>query len=472
MSVVMPNDDASRSAGPSPAPRVTVKRKGPVWVKLWSITILANLAGFVMAIYVAKVIRSIPDSATTETLLRLAYYGAMLLVAFVDALLVDELLLGGAFRKTHLQGVDARHLDRAGADVSEVAVSLQRSNFTFPVLIIACGGLTYLGFNAVNHDFDTYWRRIGVHVSALHHGEPEARKEAVAALSIRRDRPVLPNLVWALAEGDSETAAWAAWALGRHRDLPRRRALFPPLVEATRGGDPLVRREALVALGRLQHRAMAEAIHEEIALQLDAEGTVDPRLLYALGSIQVMSSVPLLERLLHEADEPTQRMAAWALAQHRDQVGGREVVTMLEQRLPTASPLLACALVHALGILADERSNLALTEAYDRASPQQRAETCPMIRLNMRPDREDDAEDLLVPQDTFANKILLSMGGMRATTPEVRGVVEPWLVALISDPTTEGVVREPARNLLSGIRAARDDSASSTVEAALGIEED
>mgnify|MGYP001194032503 CR=1 FL=1 len=465
----MPEDEGSPTAGSRPAPTITVKRKTPLWVKLWSITILANLAGFVVAIYVAKVVRGIPESSTTETLLRFSYYGAMLLVAFVDALLVDELLFKGAFRRTHLQGIDARHLARKGADVDDMAVSLQRSNFTFPVLVIACGALTYFGFNVVNHDFDTYWRRVGEHVSALHHGDDEDKKEAIAALSIRRERAVLPNLVWALSEG-GEPAGWAAWALGRHRDLPRVRALFPPLVEASRGDDPMVRREALIALGRLQHRAMAARIHEEIAMQLDAEGRVDPRLLYALGSIQVMSSVPLLDRLLHESDEETQRMAAWALAQHRDQIGGREVVTLLEQRLPTASPLLACAIVHALGILSDERSNLALADAYDRATAAQRAATCPRIRLNMRPDGEDDFEDLLVPQDTYANKILLSMGGMRATTPEVREVIEPWLVKVISDPQTEGVVREPARNLLQGIRAGRDDSAARSVDDALGID--
>jgi hypothetical protein len=465
MKVFMPDEPAPRER---PSAHVTVRRRTPTWVKLWSIAILANLAGFVVAVAVAKMMRAIPASETTETLLRFGYYGAMLLVAFADALLVDELLFKGAFRRTHLQGHDARHLERAGADVSELAVSLQRSTFTFPTLVVAMGLVTYFAFNLVNGDFDTYWRRVGVHVSALHHGDDARKKDAIAAMSIRREPQILPHLMWALEQGD-EPAGWAAWALGRHGDLPRRRPLFPPLVAAVRGDDPGLRTEALVALGRLQHRAMAEPIQTEITASFDRDGTVDHRLLYGLGAIQVMTSVPLLERLLHEADEPTQRMAAWALAQHRDQIGGREAARVLEERLPTASFGTACAIVHSLGILADERSNLVLVDAYDRATPEERMTTCEHIRLNMRPDRADDAEDLLVPQDIFAAKIVHAMGQMRATSPEVRGRVEPWLEALIADAATDGVVREPARNLLEGIREGRDDAKSTSVDAALGM---
>src|SRR5690606_19661364 len=125
-----------------PTAQVPVRRRTPTWVKLWSIAILADLAGIVVAVAVAKVVRSIPASETTESSLRFGYYGALLFVAFADALLVDELVFKGAFRRTHLQGHDARHLDRAGADVSELAVSLQRSTFTFPTMVVGLGLVT------------------------------------------------------------------------------------------------------------------------------------------------------------------------------------------------------------------------------------------------------------------------------------------------------------------------------------------
>ncbi len=455
----------------TPTTHVRVDRPLPAWVKLWTLVILANLGGFAAAIWVAGSIRAIPSSSGVETALMFGYYAAMAVVAVFDALLLDELLLKGSFRKTHIQGRVARLGTRgaAGGDVEEVAASMQRTTMSFPFLLLVCGGLTYVLFNLVNHDFDPYYRRVGRHVTTMHLGAPAEQIEAVRTLSIRREPQVLPALQWRVGQG-GEPAAWAAWALGRFTDLPTRRPLKAPLVAASRSEDPLVRREALVALGRIQHRAADEAIHAEIRAQRDREEVVDGRLLYALGSIQTLSSVPVLEDLLHTAAPRTQRLAAWALAQHRDQRGGRSVVTILEARLPTASHEVQCAIVHSLGILADERSNLALMDAYDRASPADRASICARLQLSMRPDADpDDRVDLFMPQDSFAMKVILSMAQMRATSDDVRARAEPWLERIIADEETTPTARESARGLLAGIRSGRDDNASPSVEEALGI---
>ncbi len=453
----------------APPPRVVRRRGGtPIAVKLWSLTILVNLAGFLVAIWVARLVRAVPDSQGTETALLFGYYAAMFVVAFFDALLLDELAFKGAFRRTHLEGRAGRFAGRSD-DVESVAVSMQRTTVSFPVLMLIGGAVTYLLFNAVNRDFDTYYRRVGKPISALEHADEPGQIEAIVQLSIRREREIVPALRRRL-EGDGPPAAWAAWALGRFGDLPTRRPLLPPLVEAARRGDPALRREALVALGRLQHRPMAEPIHAEIRAQMDAGEPIDLRLLYALGSIQVMSSVPLLEEILHRSEVPAQRMAAWALAQHRDQRGGREVVTILEDRLATAPFEVRCAIVHALGILADERSNLAIVRSYDATPLTERTATCPRLELSLRPDGQpDDRQDLFMPQDTFVVKVLMSMGQMRATTAEVRAVVEPWLEGLISDPSTTPATQEAAASLLTGIRQGRDDTQGPTVEEALGI---
>jgi hypothetical protein len=174
--------------------------------------------------------------------------------------------------------------------------------------------------------------------------------------------------------------------------------------------------------------------------------------------MQVVSSVPLLEELLvGAADEDTQRLAAWALAQHRDQRDGRMVVEVLEKRLPSASLDVRCAIVHALGILADERSNLALVRAYDDATPDEHEHVCPRITLQLRPDGADDTVLLLRPERKLAMKVILSMGQMRATSPDVRAVVEPWLTALAAEPSAIYEVREGSGSLLAGIRGGRDD---------------
>ena len=147
------------------------------------------------------------------------------------------------------------------------------------------------------------------------------------------------------------------------------------------------------------------------------------------------------------------------------------MVELLEARLPTASHEVRCAIVHSLGIFAAERSNLALMEAYDRATPAERATICPRLQLSLRPDGEDDDRvDLLMPQAPLAMKVIGSMAQMRATSPQVRGRAEPWLRRIIADEETTPETRESAKGLLSGIESGRDDNAAPSVDQALGIE--
>jgi len=456
-------------ASPPPAAPATPRRGRSIRAKLVSLALLANMAGLVVAVFVARTLRGGHAGASGETPWLIAYYGAMVVVALFDAFLVDELLFGGTFRRTYLQGKDARQLERSGDD-SALAASLRPQGRTFPVVVVLCGAVTYFVFNLANDDFDTYHRTIGQHVAALRSDDPERQRAAVAQLSIRREAHVLPALVRALQE-EGPAAPWAAWALGRFHDLPTRRPVVTPLVGAARSQDPAVRREALIALGRLQHRPVAPYLHEEIRDQVSAGQTVDPRLLYALGSIQVMSSVPVLEELLHGADERTQALAAWALAQHRDQREGRAAVDVLGKRLPSASLPVRCAIVHALGILADERSNRPLMQAYDDAAPDELEHVCDRITIAMRPDGGDDEVLLLRPERKLAMKIILSMGQMRATSPDVRAAVEPWLVALARDESAPYEVREGSQSLLAGIRGQRDDAEAKSVDEALGVAE-
>ncbi len=463
MSGVM--SDASR---PSPAP-ASPRRGTAIRAKLLSLTVLANMAGILIAIWVARTVRGGQATDAVQSIWLTAYYVAMVVVAVFDAFMVDEWLLGGNFRRKYLQGKDARQLERGGND-QELADSFRGgTSIGFPMVVILCGGVTYLLFNLVNGDFDTYHRTIGTHINALRSDDEQQRKQAVIELSIRRAPPVLPALQRTVAQGGT-TGAWAAWALGRFHDLPTKRPVIVPLVGAARSTEPAVRREALVALGRLQHRPMARYIHHEVARDRKAGRTVDPRLLYALGSVQVMSSVPILQELLHGSDEMTQRLAAWALAQHRDQRQGRDAVDVLETRLPSASLDVRCAIVHGLGILADERSNIALIHAYDDATPDELTYVCPRITISLSPDgTADDDVELLRPERKLGMKIMLALGQMRATSPQIREVVEPWLVQLAADQTALHEVREGGASLLEGIRGGRNDADAKTVDEALGL---
>ncbi len=447
-------------------------RPTSTWMKLWTIALIFNVGGILAAIWVARAVRAVPTSEALETALLFGYYAAMLMAAFFDALLVDELLFNGSFRRTHLQGQSARTAPRDGEDAKAVVATMQRSKVSFPFLMLLCVVATYLLFNKFNGDFDPYHRRVGKHISTLHHGDDAEQIAAIQELSVRREAEILPALKWRLAQGGAP-AAWAAWALGRFVDLDTRRPLKAPLVAAASSDDPVLRREALVALGRIQHRAAAEMIQAEIRAQRDRGESPDPRLVYGLGAVQVPESLPLLEELLHAGDVPTQRIAAWAIAQHRDLAGGRKLVLdMLEARLPTADLEVRCAIVHSIGILSHESSNLTLRRAYDEASPTERTTICPRWQLSMRPDGDNsDRVDLFMPQDTFAMKVLGVMGQLRATDPKIRAEIEPWLESVIDDEETTPATREAAGSLLRGIREGRDDTQMKSVEEALGIKE-
>ncbi len=428
--------------------------------KLGVAVVIANLAGLIAAVYCAQQIRAVPAEASTETILFAVYYTAMCVVAIADALLIDELVFHGAFRVQYLQGKDGARLNLKD-DEATVAASMQRSSVSFPAVLILCGGLTYLLFNAVNHDFDGYHRKVGKYVSSLRGDDPETqakRSEAIAALSVRRDPEIVALLLQQMGRG-GETGAYAAWALGRFSDAKNyRKAIVEALWAASKEPDPAVAREAVIALARLQYRPVALALEAELRRGLDA-GELDPRLIYASGFIQVPSTVPLLTEVLQRGDIKAQRVAAWALAQHRDQREAKDLDRILEARLPSAQFLGRCAIVHCLGILGNERSNLALMHAHDMASPEERIAACPSESVYLRPDGADEPADLLLPPDAYSMKILNVMGQIRATAPEIRAQVEPWLTRLAAESqAADPLLSARAQSLLDGIRQGRDDT--------------
>lgn len=452
-------------AGPLPPGYGPGRRTIPVAYKLGVAVIIANLAGLIAAVWCAREIRAVPATEGLETAWFAAYYTALAIVAIVEALWIDEVVFGGAFRLSHLQGKDGNRLNLKD-DEATVAASMQRSSMSFPAVLILAGGLTYILFNAVNHNFNPYYRRVGKYVSALRGDDPTAepaRHQAIAALSIRRDPEIAPLLLKQLGRG-GDMGTWAAWALGRFADARTdRKAIIAALWAATQEPDAAVRLQALISLARLQHRSVATPLQAELRKQLDA-GAVDRRLVYGTGFIQVPSSVPLLAEVLQRGDVPAQRIAAWAIAQHRDQREAKDLHTILEARLPSAPYPTRCAIVFSLGIIGAERSNLALMHAHDTATPEERLSPCPVETVFLSPDGKDDPYDFLSPPDTFALQILNVMAQIRATSPEIRQQVEPWLEALVAanKADTTSLLAARAQSLLDGIRAARDDTKPKT----------
>jgi hypothetical protein len=459
-----------------PQLQITSSRRAPAWAKLFTLAVVANLLGILLASAMARFVSAVPATDSAEQGWRFAYYAGIAIAAVFDALLFDELWFKGAFRRTHILG-RVPGFARKDDDVEGVALSMQRSTLSFPMLVLVAGFATSVLYeNVINRGFEGYYRDVGKDIGQLKRGTPAQQIAAIQNLSVRRRTEVVPALKWALANAP-EAAPFAAWALGRHRDVKPelRKPILTALVGASRADDPALRREALVALGRLQQRSVAPQLATLLRADLEA-GEIDPRLLYALGSVQVLSSAEALEDVLQRGDPESQRLAAWAIAQHRDQVGAKRLVDVLESRLSTADVGLRCALVHALGIFSHERTNLALVRAYDDSPPEELAYVCPRVRVIMNPPAPDgstpahgdDSEEVLMPEDALALQILAAMGQMRATSPDVRAQVEPWLEARTVDADATAFVREHAGVLLTGIREARDDSKKPTVEQALG----
>ncbi|MFV8756312.1 HEAT repeat domain-containing protein [Nannocystaceae bacterium ST9] len=431
---------------------------------LWLGVVAANLFGLFAAVWIAGALRL--GAGNPNTLLPI-YYVLMLVAGLADGLWLDEVLFKGGFRRSVLQGMGGQLRTKASAkvddkDIEDVAATLQRPTLGFPVVVVVCSLLTYGMFNLANHGFDRWWRDIGKQAQIVRHGASvEARIEAIRSLSLRNRPEVLDIFEAALTDPEPRVAAWAAWGLGRQRQNSTMNAnRIAPLYDQVRKGPPEVRHEALIALARLQHQPIADEVAEELRLALEGSEPVDVRLVWALGYVQHPDTLPVLDQALYHADPRVRRIAAWALAQQRDSGKGREAADLLEQRLPAAPFETKCAIVHALGVLTDERSNLALIHAYQGMSESERETLCTSESIYAAPDFEDDREDILMPQDTYAMKTLHAMGGMRATTAQIRAEVEPWLETLIADEQTTHVFRESAQSLLAGIRDQRNDRAA------------
>lgn len=430
-------------------------------VMFWLGVVVANLIGLFVAVWIAGALRL--GAGNPDVLLPI-YYGLVIVAGLADAMWIDEVAFKGAFRRSVLQGRGGQvRAKSAGGDddaaIEDAALAMQRPMLGFPVVALACSLLTYALFDLANHGFTGWWKDIGEKAVLIRTSQDTAaRVEAIRDLSLRNRPEVLDIFESQLADPDVEVARWSAWAIGRQRlSSTMNETRIAPLYDRVRKGPPEVRREALIALARLQHQAIADEVADLLREELEHASVVDVRLVWSLGYVQHPDTIAVLDQALYHADPKVRRVAAWALAQQRDSGKGREAADLLEQRLPAAPFETKCAIIHALGVLTDERSNLALMHAHDGLSPADRELVCTSEAIFASPDLADDREDILMPQDTFAMKTLQAMGGMRATTAQIRAEVEPWLERMIADPQTGGVLRESAQSLLSGIREQRDD---------------
>jgi len=118
-----------------------------------------------------------------------------------------------------------------------------------------------------------------------------------------------------------ENRRWpAAYELSRLMADPAERAGDPTLVpglvqafEASKGGDPLVRRYLALALGRLDTPVDTSVVETLSAALDDDDGETRINAIWALGSLREASAVSKLESLYESPDSGVRKMVVYAL---------------------------------------------------------------------------------------------------------------------------------------------------------------
>lgn len=251
----------------------------------------------------------------------------------------------------------------------------------------------------------------------------------------------------ALDDKDPAVRQSAAWALGRLGDES-----IPALSRALKDQDPLVLRDAALSLGQLDPKASRIAVDDLARLATYPDAEVKKAALFALVSIvkpvdaKSGSITAPVQKALLDGDEEVRRNAAFALSN----IGGptaAPAVDVLMEALRNGEVEIkrqAAAAFGNIGPAADRavpeliaclkvgdpelRSNAVL--ALGGIGPRAEAAVTPLVGIVAN--RKDPAADR-----SAAAVALSKIGDVKSAVAAV-----PKLLAVVSDPTEDGKVRE------------------------------
>ncbi len=352
------------------------------WILIAAVLVI-NVGAQAYSIPVTDFIRHRSTSVTTDMALRFGYFALMLLTAFVEALLFDELVYRGAWRRRFLGG----HAKSDGAapgqpDLSDGLVDESLSDEAFDAKLEKGGGgwrrlvaenslpfflsfFVLLGgnlllWNVLNGWFDAYYSKTGHLITQLRSSDPAERQKAILGLSYHRGTHIERLLVDRLEKGTDKEKVWAAWALGYRRriklpleggaSLDRGEKLLRELL--SRGTDR-EKQVAAVALARYVVRRAENAgatdvpALERLLRQQQQAGKVPLETVVAMGWIRSKAAIPVLAGLLTSEDHTLATAAAWALGRMQH----LSAVKPLLKGLRKAAPQVRCGIVNALGEL-------------------------------------------------------------------------------------------------------------------------
>lgn len=447
----------------SKAPKIGRNRQS-TRQRLWLLMLLTNILGLFGAVMISRQVRSLLLPVAQEPIWMAVGYGLIFVVSVVDAFWADEVFFGGAFRKYTLGGASVARAEKDEDDAA-IAASMRPMHLIFPSLLIAAFGLSYFASNSVSRGFYSEYSRVGSQALEVRKKEPadrNKRRRAIAALSMVQRPQIQLFLANQLEHPDEDTAAHAAWALGRLSDKNMRRMLADRLMKSARGERSLLAKEATFALARMQHWGVGPLLEQGLRDALEHTGDdLDPRWVWAMGFVQRASAIPLLSKALYHRDLTVARLAAWALGQQKGRKNADRALKVLKERLLSSPLPLRCAVVHAMGILGHEAANSAIVDAWRQSSPQERQRYCEPLELPLGPENvgNDRHELLRTPVrntvESYEVMSLFSMGAIRANDPELQRKVLEMLDSILEDESAALRSRDAARSLKAGIQQAK-----------------
>ncbi len=325
-------------------------------------------------------------SVVADFFLRLVYFGFMTVSAGLVTLLADEIFFHGQWRRRVLSGLRGR----SSGGEEESPPSLGRALFRdytphVSIVFLVALGLHYVGFNAANGWFDSYYRKIGYWVTALRSGDSRLRIRAIGELAPRREGRVVELLVERLARAEEEERLWAIWALGYRGahgllDTEREGELESRLMALADGLDWRGRGVLAVALARLGSYGWLD-----MGLRgLESEAARDFCLAFGLARDRRPRVVEALWRVARKARDLSARLAAaWALGQMRSpEASGR-----LAELSPASPPRLLCVAVDGMRWARRQVAEPFLLELYRAQAAQS---PCRRVEVALRPDGKGD----------------------------------------------------------------------------------
>lgn len=444
------------------------------WI-LIVLTVILNIAAQAYSIPVTRYIRESSTSVNADIALRFAYFAFMLLTAAVEALLFDDVVTGGSWRKRFLggKGTTRGKSPAMGKDEDALALSddefdaalnsrrspvrslIAENSLPFFIAFFVLLGLNWVAFNMLNGWFDLYYGRGGHFVTQLRSKNPDERCKAMLELSFKRSSRMGLDLekVFAdrLEKGTAKEKVWAAWALGYRRKL---RLPSKPVKQIERAEDLLVsllqkgtprqRRVAVVAVARYAIARGDDATAtllptlRKLVERQEAAGNIPVETVVALGLLREKTAVRLLGMLLLHKDEELAVTAAWALGRMQHASALRPLLAALDK----SAPAVRCAIVRAFQKLGHAaRVSKRLMDQFNRKTSDFH---CGVRRLVLRPDGRGKkiVDKLPLSQMSYRYRVLLLK-----TMAKVSFLQDalPWLKRVSTDPAFHKQVRGYAR---------------------------